>query len=99
MSLEESYAAVLDDLRSEREEVVERIAKVRRLRYLADLRRIQAQRDMAALKRCGPVIRLRGEGLTFQAIGEALGFSRQRAHQIWQRWERDLAPRILGFPP
>jgi DNA-binding CsgD family transcriptional regulator len=30
------------------------------------------------------ILRLRRRGDTFQEIGDALGVSRQRAHQLWQ---------------
>jgi DNA-binding CsgD family transcriptional regulator len=34
--------------------------------------------------RTSEVVRLRGEGKTFAAIGRALGITRQRAHQLWR---------------
>ena len=36
-------------------------------------------------KRYLRILRLRERGLTFDAIGDKLGFSRQRAWQLWKR--------------
>lgn len=38
------------------------------------------------------VVRLRERGWTFARIGKAMGFSWQRAQQIWTRYGKEVRP-------
>lgn len=41
------------------------------------------------IRHVGRVVALRDSGMTFQAIGDEIGISRQRVQQIWKKWRED----------
>ncbi len=85
-SIDDSFRFVLKDLNGEAELLKEAESEIRSLIVGSIAKQTQARRRLFVARSFGPVVRLRGQGLTFREIGDSLGFSRQYAHHQWSRW-------------
>ena len=45
------------------------------------------------------MLKMRLAGMTYKAIGDIFGYSKQYVHQIWQRWGPNQSASANGKPP